>query len=304
MRQLAARVIDADLTPLAIVEIGGYFAPVANSLQEEFGQRFAGCVEDSENGHRAYEKAEPLSCSVVSVARSRIKLIEDRLIGPSVIFSVESRIRSMGQPMTGLTIGVIGYGRVGAGIARSAASRGNHVLVYDSSPRERALAIADGFRCPDRDVFLERANIIIGATGEESLHADDFSKLRQDVILGSASSKNIEFALPWLNDNAASRIEIGSRVQYGLPGGKRIQLLDFGAPVNFQDGAVVGSSLNLVQGEILYAIQTLLEQQGNTGISVTPPDRQDALLERWIDHFVDRTESGTFIPLLDVHATH
>src|SRR5262249_32631262 len=76
-------------SPMAIMEIGGYYARFGNRLRTTYGERFWGAVEDTEGGHRRYEKEGHLTFPVVSVARSSLKRVEDALIGPSVMFSVE-----------------------------------------------------------------------------------------------------------------------------------------------------------------------------------------------------------------------
>ena len=73
-------IIGLDSTPVAVMEIGGYFAPIGNQLKSKYGRYFLGSIEDTENGHRRYEQVSPRNFPVISVARSRLKRFEDRLM--------------------------------------------------------------------------------------------------------------------------------------------------------------------------------------------------------------------------------
>lgn len=278
--------IDSSIAPLGILEIGGYFAQIGNALRATHGKRFLGSVEDTEGGHRRYLQESPLAFPVVSVARSSLKRVEDTLIGPSVLFSAERLVRKMGHVLSGVELGVLGYGKIGTSVARAAAARGCRVLVYDVSPQKRLLALADGFRIPDRERLLKNAEIIVGATGVESLNAEDFHSLRDNVILVSASSRRIEFDLNGLNQFEHRESEAVEGVkEYWVSPKHRIYLLCDGEPVNFVDGAVVGPVLALVQAEMLLALRTLTNSQDSTGFLTVSDEEREALSHQWISHF-------------------
>jgi len=281
--------------PLAIVEIGGYFAKLGGPLKQRLGDRFLGVVEDTESGHRRYE-AENLSFPVVSVARSRLKLIEDRLIGPSVAFSLERLLRSVGRILTGQCVGVLGYGRIGSSITKALAGRGPRIAVYDTSARQRALAVADGFASPDRDVLLGFVDVVIGATGAQSMTRDDFRKMKDGVFLASASSKRVEFDLDGLNSVAVDKRSIHPGIdQIVIRDGKTLHLLGGGEPINFLDGAVVGPAIALVQAEQFLALRTLISNATRTELLEVPAAHQDALAKAWLSHFVDVTKTGELL---------
>ncbi len=70
------QLIDGFNSEFLLLDIGGYFAPVANSLASRYKNRILGIIEDTENGHQKYEaahKKSPLKLPVVSVARSPLK---------------------------------------------------------------------------------------------------------------------------------------------------------------------------------------------------------------------------------------
>jgi adenosylhomocysteinase len=285
---LTCRVVEEEVPPLAIVEIGGYHAPLVGRLRQRYGERFVGCVESTERGHREYAAEERLAVPVVSVARSPLKEIESQLIGPSVAFSVEAGVRSLNLPLAGLTVGVLGYGRVGRSLAYSLAGRSARVWVHDQDPRKRASAVAEGFASPNRQLLIQRADVIVGATGNTSLTATDFPLLKDNVVLASASSKRIEFATGELFGAAVHVDDLGQNVdRITLADGRAVFLLSRGEPANFAHGAVVGPVLSLVHAEIIAALWTLYRRRDRPGLHRVDDETQDRLCARWVERFLD-----------------
>ena len=299
MFRIAAGLIEAAQSPVAIMEIGGYFAPIGNDLRAKYGTSFLGVVEDTENGHKRYEENQPLHFPVVSIARSSLKLVEDKLIGSSIVFSLERFLREMGQVLTGASVGVLGYGRIGSGVARAAAARGARVAVFDKSSIRRALAIADGFSCPDREIVLRKSDLLIGVTGAQSIGMADFHLVRSGAVLASGSSKQLEFDIQALEGLAVKKDESVDIARYRLPDGPTFYLLREGKPLNFRDGAVVGAAISLTQAELIVALRTLVELQDRPGIACVSAPDQDRLANLWLEHFVDIRESGAPLMNLD-----
>jgi adenosylhomocysteinase len=293
---LVESAVAATHDPIAVMEIGGYFAPIGNALKQRFGAAYIGSVEDTENGHRRYEQISDIRFPVVSVARSKLKRLEDRLIGVSVVFSLERVLRSMGQVLTGMTVGVLGYGPVGASVAKAAGMRNANVLVYDVAPHLRVAALADGFRIPEREALFRSADIVVGATGMQSINAPDFELLKNGAVLASASSKAIEIDVQGLIAAASETTAGPLECKRFRLTNKRVYLLAAGTPINFVDGAVVGPLINLVQAEMLVAAKTLLEIGDRTGILEVSSDDQERLATIWLDHFVDTKTTGAPVP--------
>jgi adenosylhomocysteinase len=300
---IASKMILKSDVRVAIMEIGGYFAPIGNRLKETFGSKFLGVIEDTESGHRRYEENRPLSFPVVSVARSALKMVEDTLIGPSVVFSVERILREMGQVLPGATVGVLGYGRIGSGIAREAARRGANVAIFDQSAIRRATAVADGFSCPNRNSVLSNSNILIGAAGRQSVSVEDFDSLKDGVVLASGSSKQVEFDVQSLKAKAL-KIDPGRDVErFHLRNDKVLFLIREGKPVNFRDGGVVGPAISLTQAELIVALKTLIELEAEPGIAAVSTEDRELLAEIWLDYFVDFRRDGVPFAALDFLCT-
>lgn len=120
--------------PLVLADIGGYFAPALARVCKVFSGRIAGVVEDTENGLRRYLALGALPCAVYSVARSPLKEPEDRLVGEAIVFSVESLLRRLGEILPGRQACVLGFGKIGAGIAAALYARHVRVIVLDTNP--------------------------------------------------------------------------------------------------------------------------------------------------------------------------
>jgi len=250
-----------------ILEIGGYFARELHALHEEFGSSIVGIVEDTENGHRRYEAMISLPYPVVSVARSPLKLAEDALVGPSCVFSIERILRSRGTLLQGRRVLVLGYGKVGKGTAKALHAKGCHVLVYDVSSVASVLAMAEGFVVPDRRSALATADIIFGCSGFRSIDIADFGFLQDGVFLASCSSKVVEFPVADLAKAADSHIEKGNVHSYEV-GGRTVNLVADGAPVNYLDDAVIGPVLALVQAEMMFALELIINEGKMLGSSL------------------------------------
>jgi adenosylhomocysteinase len=272
--------------PIIICEIGGYFAGLLPRLPSEISKRVLGVVEDTEAGHRRYLEVEcDLQHAVLSLARDRLKDPEDRLVGTSVVYSVENLLRRRGAVLTGLRATVLGYGKIGHGAAVAASERGLNVGVWDPDPLKRVRALADGFLVPDRTHALSRADLIIGASGRMSLAVEDLPLLRDGAVLASASSKQAEFEpLIQLVEHSSQCEELTAipRQRQGA-----VFLLDQGRPVNFLHDAVIGPALTLVQAGLLAGIAAMAQGQLKVGLHELPAEYRTHLAAEWIETYAD-----------------
>lgn len=272
---------------VVILEIGGYFSKILNKLGKDLGHRLLGVIEDTEQGHREYEKmVDKLPCPVISVARSELKDAEDFLVGTSCLYSTEKLMRLSGFPIEGKRSLVLGFGKIGRGMAHALIRRHCPVFVYDIDPIKRVNAISQGFQTPDKGIALQQAELIYGATGHCSLTKEDLPLLRNGAVLVSCSSKDVEFDLQGLQESY-ERTNVFDNFDKYENNGHTLYLLAEGCPVNFVDGAVIGPILTLVQSEIILAIGELLKYQGKAGLFKLERSVQQFLAETWLKHFCD-----------------
>lgn len=274
--------------PLIILEIGGYFAPILNALQKALQGNLIGVIEDTELGHRQYEKyLNVLPCPVISVARSALKATEDFLVGASCLYSTEKMLRNLGFPMAGNKSLVLGFGKIGRGIAHGLLHRQCEVAVYDIDPIRRVNALSEGFQIPDKAEALKTAALIFGATGVCSMQQEDFKLIKNGALLISCSSKDVEFDLAFLKRNFQMSL-IKENIEVCSKDNQFFYLAAHGCPINFVDGAVIGPVLALVQSEILLAINQLLSLKNHCGLFETNLETKKILADQWLKHFCDK----------------
>lgn len=272
----------------AILDIGGYFAPILYKMKAVFGSQLVGVVEDTENGHQKYEALLAVHgsfpCPVISVARSALKESEDFLIGHSVVFSSEALLREQGEVLNGKQAVVFGYGKIGRSIALNLRARDVRVSVFDIDSNRQVLAIAHGFDTQDKDHLLSHADLVFGATGNRSLTNRDLAHIKQNAYVFTATSSDDEmedvallarFAVPF-DHSYITKIERN---------GKSFFLCNNGNAVNFIHGGVVGPFIKLVQAEMLFALSQLTNSPTNH-ISQLHDESKSFISNAWIQHFV------------------
>ncbi|MFJ8073831.1 adenosylhomocysteinase [Streptomyces sp. NPDC096176] len=270
---------------LALLDVGGYFAPTLEEVHSRFTGQLAGVIEDTENGHRRYEDLDKLPCPVISVARSPLKDPEDFLVGQSVVFSTEAVMRGRGDILHGRPALVIGFGKLGSSIARLLHAKGVQVTVFDIDPVRRTQALSQGFTVArDREAALTGAGLVLCATGAISLRGEDFAHLRNGTYVATVTSSEDELDLNGLPD-VYTRTTVGEHVTRYQTTGHYFYLANGGNAVNFIHGASVGPFIFLVQAEILAAIRMLTRGELAPGIHEVPAADRAAIAATWLNYF-------------------
>lgn len=271
--------------PLVLLDVGGYFAPALPELCNGFSGQILGVVEVTENGLRRYLRHDKLPCPVFSVARSPLKDPEDYLVGQSVVFSAEALLRSRGDILHGRPACVIGFGKIGASIARMLHAKHVQVTVYDTDAVRMAQALAQGFRtAASRMDALRGAGVVVCATGNLALQADDFAYLGNGAYIASVTSSDDELELDGL-DGLYAQQQVHEHVTRYSTTGHYFYVLNDGNAVNFLHGASVGSFIYLVQAEILAALALLSSQSHEPGLHETPTEVRKFIAATWMHYF-------------------
>jgi adenosylhomocysteinase len=125
---------------------------------------------------------------------------------------------------------VIGYGWVGKGIARYAEGVGGRVTVVDVDPVPALEAYMDGHRVAGLAQALERADVVITATGGvHALPRAELARLKDGAILANAGHHDLEIDVQALGPGEEVRPGI---TRHRLDGGRRAYLLVQGRLVN------------------------------------------------------------------------
>jgi adenosylhomocysteinase len=255
--------------PLCLLDIGGYFAPLASMDTQKLGLQVSGIVEDTENGHIKYEQAiQSGECrhTIYSVARSELKRPENFLVGQCLVFSVEAILRKRDELLHGRRACVIGYGNIGRSIAQHLHERHVNVTVFDIDPIKLIEAFTHGFQTPSTlQEALADADVVFCVTGSRSIGAADLHYLRPHTYVATVTSPDDEFRLDEMELDISHRDGHISEVR--LADGKVFYLMNRGQAVNFLHGSVVGPFIQLLQAEILATCAELLSRplRGNIG---------------------------------------
>jgi adenosylhomocysteinase len=271
---------------IVLSDVGGYFAPALGALCTALPRQIAGVVEDTENGLRRYEALPELPCAVYSVARSPLKEPEDRLVGEAIVFSVETLLRHLGEVLPGRQACVLGYGKIGAGIASALHARHVRVLVLDIDPVRQAQAIAVGFGSTDLATALGSVDLVFSATGNRALGLKHLPLLREGAFLAGATSRDDEFDLGGLGSrsNGYVRDDVVPGVsRLSSKAGKSFFLLGNGNAVNFLHTSAMGSAIHLIKAEMTVATAELGGEQHAPGFYTVSAAHRSSIAAAWVD---------------------
>lgn len=278
--------------PTILIEIGGYFAQALKN-NNHLTKYIVGVIEDTEVGHREYEKMRStLQIPVVSIARSQLKEAEDYLVGPSCVYTVEKILRKFGLLIYGKRSLVLGFGRVGRGLAYILTKNNCPVSICDTNPIMTVKAVSEGFRVVNMTTGLQNAEIIYGATGTTSIKKDDFKLIKPGALLVSCGSKDIEFDLTYLKTTYKKTAIDEHLDRYSSYNDDHFfYLVANGRPVNFIDSAVIGPALALTQAEIIFAINNIikLSAEQKKGLFDTSYEVKQLLAHKWLECFCDES---------------
>jgi adenosylhomocysteinase len=162
----------------------------------------------------------------------------------------------------GKTVGVLGFGAVGRGIARTARHLGGIVAVCDPLPAARILAAFEGFPTPPREVLLA-SDVVVTATGRAAaLAGEDLELLRPGAFLLNAGHGCEELSEE-IRQHPGRRqvLRHVEEIRYGSQGERHCFLLARGELVNL--GAGFGDTINgfdLTAAQLAQALRYLLQE--------------------------------------------
>jgi adenosylhomocysteinase len=130
---------------------------------------------------------------------------------------------------------VAGYGDVGKGCAESLRGQGARVIVAEVDPICALQALMDGFEVSTVDKAIDRADIVVTATGnKEIIGVDHLQRMKHQAILGNIGHFDNEIDMAGLaRIPGISRIEIKPQVHlWTFPSGRTLLVLSEGRLLN------------------------------------------------------------------------
>lgn len=275
-------------------EVGGYCASLAaESLELQKG--CLGVVEETKQGLWRYSQAGEMLLPVVQFADAKLKKCESEFVGRAVARSVDEDLAALGKSLETANVGVIGFGDIGSGVARSFRRRGSHVWCYDKKPIRMMEAAAQGIRCCDSHQLAATCHAIVGATGVGCMEAASLTHLRDGVLLSSASSRDLEFPLSAIRDSSTSCLQLSSYVtEYRMKSGKRVRLASNGFPVNFRSFSLPASFGDLMFCQVLMGFGGILQGNYSSGLHQLRESDQETIADIWWDLYRERNAAETW----------
>jgi D-3-phosphoglycerate dehydrogenase len=106
--------------------------------------------------------------------------------------SINPELNGLGRTLTGRTLAIWGYGKIGRMVAGYGKAFGMQVMVWGSET-SRAAAVADGYQAaPSREAFFEQADVLslhlrLNDATRGIVTADDLARMRRDALFVNTS---------------------------------------------------------------------------------------------------------------------
>lgn len=277
---------------LVIADVGGYFDGSVNALAADEDVQLAGILEGTENGHKRYAMVSSDTVPIVSVARSPLKDPEDHLVGAGVVFSVEAVLRQMTQLLQGRRACVVGFGKIGAGVADALRGRGIPTSVCERDSIRRAVAAAHGFEVYSslENGAIARSDLIISATGSRAITTAIMRSALPGTVVATVTSADDELQFDDIEDHySKSKLFHGlDEYQPKTAGASPFFLINEGNAANFLHDAVEGPALELIYGEKVAAVAQLAAGMFEPAPKVQELSRESRkqVADIWARHFV------------------
>lgn len=225
-----------DHRPEVIVDDGAATIRLAHLERPDVVEGMRGATEQTTSGVRPLRRMElagALRIPVVAANDARSKSLFDNThgTGQSVVFAVAD---VADRSFRGATVSVVGFGRVGTGIAQHAAALGARVVVSETDPVAALQAAFAGFEVRTLAEAVREADIVISATGiRHTIDVVHLEGLRTGAVVAVGGGVGQEIALDAAR--AAGAVELsrtGAVSVLRMPGGARIRVLDDGHCLN------------------------------------------------------------------------
>ena len=269
---------------LVIHEVGGYAIKSLHERHADCCELVAGALEITKQGVWVAERLPELRVPQLNCAQTRLKEIEGRMVGESVVTALDVILRELGYAVTGRRALVTGYGWVGRGVAVGLKSRGMQVSCFDSDVIKRVEATVDGFEVPKSPLAALEPAVVVGATGSRSITPELIDRLPHRCCLVSGSSKDHEIDLDYLRAVTHGSGPVHPHVEaLTMEDGRTLYLVNGGYPVNFTGSSVPDEIVEFLFAELIMLIPELLEGRPQPGIYPLGRQQEAVAAQIWLD---------------------
>jgi adenosylhomocysteinase len=246
--------------------------------------RMIGGLEETTTGVlrvRAMAGTGALRFPVVAVNDTPTKRFFDNRYGTGQN-TVDGILRATNVLLAGKAAVVAGYGWAGRGIAMRLRGMGANVIVTEVSPIAALEALMEGYRVLPMEEAIEKADIIVTATGGTGILAGaHFARLKDGVILANSGHFDVEIDVKALREVAVSCSTVRDNIaEYLLPTGQRVYLLAEGRLIGQAAAeASPASVMDLSFAAQALATEWLVQHRADLQPAVyeVPPDLDDGI---------------------------
>lgn len=222
-----------DRKPQIIADVGFELLSTLLERRPALGDGVQGAVEITRTGINRMRTTR-LPFGVVNINDSQLKHnVENRHGVGEGLWPCVTEIT--GMHLAGRKVAVVGYGPVGQGIAHYGRALGASVEVIERDPIRRLVALYDGFPSPEMVPGLERADIVVSATGRtQAISLELLGQINSNTVLVNAGHGRDEIDVEGLGGAAVQGDQLGRHcVRYRLRGdGPWLSVLGDGNPLN------------------------------------------------------------------------
>lgn len=205
-------------------------------VEEEFVKNVIGGCEETTTGVyrlRSLSSQGKLLYPIIAVNDAFCKSLFDNPIGTGQS-ALDGVIRATNTLIAGKDVIVVGFGRVGSGIAYRARGLGARVTVVEVDPINALRAAMDGFRVESMSSASKHGDIFITATGNINvIRREHFQAMKDGVILANAGHFDVEICKKDLEELSVEIETVTDCITtYVMKDGRRLHLLGDGRLVN------------------------------------------------------------------------
>ena len=203
---------------------------------------------------RAMAKDGALKYPIIAVNDAQSKSLFDNPLGTGQS-ALDGIIRATNVLIAGKDVVVVGYGRVGSGIAERAKGHGARVTIVETNPISALKAAMSGYKVTTMKDAARYADIVITATGDINVVRKEHLLVMKDkAILANAGHFDVEISKPDLEEVSVEKRKLGTCIdEYKLKNNKRVFLLAEGRLVNL--GCAEGHPSDVM--DLSFSIQLL-----------------------------------------------
>lgn len=220
--------------PDYIVDVGFDLHETLLSRSRAALDKVRGGVEITRNGVNRLRGRAGVPFPVVNINDGRLKdRVENRHGVGEAIWQAVSQ--TTGMHLAGRRVLVVGYGPVGRGLANYARAAGMAVEVCDTDPVRRLFAHYDGYPTPELVDGLQRARLLVTATGRrDAVTVEELAAHARDgLVLVNAGHGGDELDVEGIQKTAVNRDHVADEVaRYTFEGGSTVTVLGDGHPLN------------------------------------------------------------------------